>query len=74
MTYVLVRVLFGKTAIKQFVRINIGDFNKIISYMCLKLQLGFNFLMCEYCPACMTDRYGNQTTSRNKYTRSEELH
>ena len=34
------RVLFGKTQKKHFGRTNIGDFNKIISYMHLNLQLG----------------------------------
>ena len=32
---ILARVLFGETAIKQFGGINIGDLDKIISYMCL---------------------------------------
>ena len=37
------RVLFGETAIKTICGINIGNLDKIISYMHLKLQLGGNF-------------------------------
>ena len=39
---------------KHFGRINIGDFDKIISYMCLNLQLGV-ILMCTYCLSHVVD-------------------
>ena len=56
---------------------NIGDLDKIISYMCLKLQLGVNFNVCIF-PTGLTEmrsyRYVSQTTSQNMYTHGEELH
>ena len=37
------RVLLGEATIKTIWQNNIGDLDKIIYYMCLKLQLGVNF-------------------------------
>ena len=62
---------------QQFGEINIGDLDKIISYMRLKYSWVL-ILMCTYCLTGMTEmqsyRYGSQTTSQNMYTRGEELH
>ena len=46
----MARVLFGEHKRKHFGRINIGNLDTIISYMCLNLQLRVN-LMCACCPS-----------------------
>ena len=52
---------------KQFGGINIGDLNKVISYMHLKLQLRVNFNVRVLSNWYNTDsklcRYGSRTTS-----------
>ena len=40
---------------KHFGGIIIGNLNKIISYMCLNLQLGVNFNVCRRCPGGVVD-------------------
>ena len=50
----LARVLFDETHKKHYGRINIGDLDKIISYVSLNLQLGVN-LKCVCCPSIVVD-------------------
>ena len=57
----MARVLLHETQRKHFGGINIGDLNKIISCMCLNLQLGVNFNV-DVLPKWYS-RYGNQSIS-----------
>ena len=54
----LARLLFGEHKRNCFGRINIGNFDKIISYMHLNLQLRVKLNMCVLHHKCLFIIYG----------------
>ena len=73
----MARVLFGETHRKEFGRISIGDLDKIISYMRLKLHLGVNFNVCVLPNWCDTDAKLDMEAKppeKHVHTRGQELH
>ena len=56
---------FAKHIEKHFGGINIGDQGKIISFVCLKLPLGINFIMRVLCK--WHGRFRSQNTLWNMY-------
>ena len=53
---------------KHFGGINIGDLGKMISYICLKLLLRVNCIMCACCPSGMVDKEGETPHETCKLT------